>query len=70
MGFDPTGALGNVSVPPRYCDPVGRDFTVASNSPLLPENNECGVTIGAFGVGCGAVSIEPRSWGSIKSRYR
>ena len=69
-GHDPSGENGNFSAPPGYCDPEGGDFTVAANSPLLPENNSCGVLIGALGAGCGAVSIDPTTWADIKSRYR
>lgn len=69
-GHVPTGYGGNVSLPPLYCDPANGVFTVAGNSPLLPANNACGLTIGAFGAGCGAVSIEPMSWGAIKAQYR
>jgi hypothetical protein len=68
---DPTGTDGNISSAPLFCDAPGNDFTVAPNSPLLPLNNECGVRIGAFGVGvCGAVSVEPSSWAEIKGRFR
>jgi hypothetical protein len=67
---DPTGANGNFSAPPLFCNPAGGDFTVSANSPLLPENNGCGTLIGAFGQGCGTVSVEPVSWGQLKSKYR
>lgn len=70
VGHDLTGVDGNLSVAPKYCDPKGDDFTLASNSPLLPANNACGVTIGAFGQGCGPISVESLSWGDIKGRYR
>jgi hypothetical protein len=71
MGFpDPVGVDGNISEPPKYCDSPGGDFTVAANSPLLPANNSCGVQIGAFGAGCGPLSVTPASWGKIKAGYR
>jgi hypothetical protein len=70
VGHDLTGTDANVSVAPKYCDPGAGDFTVASNSPLLPGNNACGVQIGAFGQGCGPISVETRSWGWIKAEYR
>ncbi|MBZ0268521.1 hypothetical protein K8I85_10230, partial [bacterium] len=69
-GPDLTGTDGNLSEPPKYCDPDAGDFTVAANSPLLPGGNSCGVPIGAFGEGCGDVSVEPSSWGRIKGLYR
>jgi hypothetical protein len=37
---------------------------------MLPGNNTCGIQIGAFGTGCGPVSVEPSSWGGIKALYR
>jgi predicted outer membrane repeat protein len=55
---------------PLFCDPVTNDFTVHENSPCLPaHSNGCG-QIGAWGQGCGVVSVDARSWGSIKAAYR
>lgn len=55
---------------PLYCDPENLDFTVAANSPCLPgATPDCG-QIGAWGEGCGGVSVEATSWGMIKSLYR
>jgi predicted outer membrane repeat protein len=55
---------------PLFCDAEGYDLTVSSLSPCLPVNSlGCGL-IGALGQGCGAVSIEPMSWGQIKGAYR
>jgi hypothetical protein len=55
---------------PLYCDPQNLDFTVAANSPCLPGATPgCG-QIGAWGEGCGGVSVEATSWGMIKSLYR
>jgi hypothetical protein len=57
-------------VDPLFCDPENGDLTVSAKSPCLPENSgECG-QIGALGQGCGAVSVEDRSWGSVKAAYR
>ncbi|MFN8176394.1 MAG: hypothetical protein U0167_00545 [bacterium] len=67
---DPTGTNGNISLEPRYCDAAQGNFTVATNSPLRDANNPCHVLIGAFGVGCGPVSVEPATWGKIKAAYR
>jgi hypothetical protein len=57
-------------VNPYFCDPANDDFTVAENSVCVPSNNSCGMQIGAYGVGCGIVSVEPSSWGAIKGLYR
>lgn len=46
------GLNGNISLDPLFCDTAGRDFTLAANSPCLPENNPDGVLIGAHGWGC------------------
>lgn len=67
---DPTGINGNISAAPKYCDPGAGDYRLASNSPCLPENNACGVRIGAFGAGCGAISVDGLSWGRIKASFR
>jgi hypothetical protein len=57
-------------VDPEFCDPEADNFLVSNTSVCLPDGNVCGVQIGAFGVGCGKVSIVEESWGFIKTRYR
>ncbi|MEZ5066611.1 MAG: right-handed parallel beta-helix repeat-containing protein [bacterium] len=55
---------------PLFCDPENHDFTVRENSPCVePGSLGCG-QIGAFGAGCGIVSVEASSWSRIKSSYR
>ncbi len=57
------GTDGNFTGVPRFCDPDGADFRLASNSPCLPGNHPTGVAcgqIGALGPGCAA--IEPTIW--------
>ncbi len=49
---DPTGQDGNISQDPAFCDVEDGDLTLASYSPCMPENNECGLLIGALGQGC------------------
>jgi len=68
---------GNFFAAPGFCGAVRcndtnrvSDYSLASNSPCLPANNGCGVLIGARGQACSIVSIEQRSWGSIKAGYR
>jgi hypothetical protein len=57
-------------IDPVFCDEPNGDFTVAENSPCLPlYSNGCGL-IGALGEGCSPVSVESRSWGTIKGGYR
>jgi len=68
---DPTGSGGNISLDPLLClvlnpsDP----YTLRPDSPCAPANNDCGVQIGARGVGCDVVSTEDTSWGAVKSKY-
>ena len=69
-GEDLAGQYGNVSLPPRFCDPPGHDYTLGADSPCLPENNGCGVRMGAFGEGCGSVGVSPSTWGQVKAAYR
>ena len=57
-------------VAPQFCGIPLDDYTVRTSSPCAAENNlDCG-QIGAFGVGCGTVSIDPMSWGRLKSLHR
>ncbi len=37
---------------PLFCDTAAGDFSLASSSPCAPAGNDCGIFIGAFGVGC------------------
>jgi hypothetical protein len=63
--LDPTDVIAD----PLYCAPEVDDFTVSGESPCLPENsNGCGL-IGAWGAGCGIVSVVEESWGRIKARF-
>jgi len=52
LGFD-----GNTSLNPIYCDLYDGDYTLASSSPCLPENNDCGELIGSLGEGCSEVGV-------------
>jgi hypothetical protein len=72
-----TWGSGNMTQAPSFCHPMQcqgnwheRNFGVTMDSPCLPENNSCGLLIGALSWGCTTTSIEPRSWGSIKAAYR
>ena len=55
--FSPTsgdhiGYFGNIQEDPQFCIQLNDSFTVATSSPCLPENNECSILMGAYGVGC------------------
>ena len=43
---------GNLSVDPGFCALLQGDFAIDGASPCAAENNACGETIGALGVGC------------------
>jgi hypothetical protein len=61
---------GNFSSDPLFCGRKPRDFTLAENSPCLPQMNECGVLVGALGVGCDPViPVLDSTWGSLKARF-
>jgi hypothetical protein len=66
---------GNFTLAPLFCYPTHcegiqqQDLRLTSDSPCLPENNSCGLLIGALD-SCQTTSIEARSWGSIKAAYR
>ena len=54
---DPVGANGNIDLNPLICGRINDLeylFTLSVGSPCLPENNSCGVLMGAFGPGCPA----------------
>lgn len=55
---DPIGLNGNIDLDPMFCDSGNGDFRVNTDSPCLPDNNDCGVLMGAFGAGCGSTSAE------------
>jgi predicted outer membrane repeat protein len=62
----------NICADPLFCPSRVRDFTLCSNSPCLPQNNEWGELIGAAGQGCGPCNsaVLETSWGSIKAMFR
>jgi hypothetical protein len=64
------GINGNLSDWPLFCDPEDDNYWLSSGSPCLPPNNSCGAQIGAYGQGCGPVSLTPLSWARIKASYR
>jgi parallel beta-helix repeat protein len=47
-----TGLNGNISEAPLFCDYDNWVLTLAEQSPCLPENNDCGVLMGALGMDC------------------
>jgi|GEM_PF-2546093 len=43
---------GNISADPLFCDTSSNHYALDVESPCAPENNSCGMHIGAFPVGC------------------
>jgi hypothetical protein len=70
---DQTGMNGNISADPLFCGIVGSgNFYLQSDSPCAEANVPIlcgGVRMGAFSVNC-SVSVEEKSWGTIKSLYK
>jgi hypothetical protein len=70
---DQYGVSSNFSEDPLFCldDNPEERYSLHEGSPCLPENSPCGQLVGAFGEGCGPVSVvEATSWGAIKAMYR
>jgi hypothetical protein len=51
------GQAGNFSEDPFFCDATEGDYHLSGGSPCLPEGNDCGVLVGALGLGCGGTGI-------------
>jgi len=53
------GSNGNMSVDPVFCAPWDGILTLSAVSRCLPENNACGVQVGALGEGCEDLVVYP-----------
>jgi hypothetical protein len=53
---------------PLFCDPDIGDFTLRNDSPCAPNNNDCGVLMGAWPVGC-STSAQSTTWSELKLAY-
>jgi hypothetical protein len=56
---DQLGLNGNLSVDPIFCAPWDTVLTLSTPSECLPDNNECGVVMGALGEGCNDYLVYP-----------
>ncbi len=65
------GERANMYVNPLFCSSRAQDYSLCSDSPCLPRNNEWRELVGARGEGCGPCNtpVEETSWGSIKAMY-
>ncbi|MCP4546296.1 MAG: hypothetical protein GY835_07510 [bacterium] len=76
-GGDWTGCISgqldsdcNLSADPQFCGITGSgDYTLQSDSPCAPANNDCGVLVGARPVACGEVATEEKTWSALKALY-
>lgn len=62
--------LTDVHIDPMFCNAPNLDFSLSAFSPCLPGGIPTCDLIGAWGQGCGVISVSQRSWGEIKSLYR
>ncbi len=61
----------NFSADPMFCGAT--NYHLQGDSPCAPGNHPDGIDCGLIGplpVGCGPVTVETRTWGSIKAMYR
>jgi hypothetical protein len=62
------GVDGNICLDPQFCSEnpsEDENWSIQSDSPCAPEQSGCGL-IGAWGVECGTVDAEDRTWGGVK----
>jgi hypothetical protein len=64
-----TGQYGNISTDPLFCGRGGNPYGLHADSPCAPENNDCGLLMGAFPVACGSTGTKETSWSAIKALY-
>jgi hypothetical protein len=64
---DWTQSSTDIFADPLFCDMETLDFTVREDSPCVVGG--CG-QVGALGIGCVDISVDPKSWGRIKELYR
>lgn len=50
--IDSAASAGNISAPPRFCNPSAGDYALFDISPCNPVNNPCSTLIGALSVDC------------------
>lgn len=68
---NPTGANGNQSLDPLFCDALTANYHLMSTSPCASAHSpgSCGL-VGALDVGCGSVPTIHQTWGRLKATYR
>ncbi len=64
------GVDGNFSEDPQFCGPVGTGkFGLQSDSPCIPANSPCGLTVGALPEECEDTVVGIRTWSELKTLY-
>jgi hypothetical protein len=53
---------------PQFCNPAIGDYRIAFRSPAVGAAHD-GLAIGALGVGCTTVSVQPTTWGRLKALF-
>ena len=51
------GSNGNIFLDPLFCNGPARDLRLQPNSPGAPDQNVCGVVLGALPVGCQVLDV-------------
>lgn len=65
---DQQGIENDLSVHPEFCGMhADNPYALQDDSPCAPDNNACGVLIGAVPVDCLASGVTERSWSRIKA---
>lgn len=64
---DQVGNSGNINLDPLFCDPLSGNLNIETSSPCAPNNNDCGVLIGALPLGC--TNVDSATWSEVKSLY-
>ena len=67
-GFSP--GITDVFVDPQFCDRKAESYTLSLSSPCAPPQSGACDLIGAFGVGCHGLAVEPETWARIKTMFR
>lgn len=65
---DQLGVNGNICEDPMFCDFDLGDYGIGNDSPCAPDNNDCGVLMGAWPVGC-STSAESATWSEVKALF-
>jgi len=60
--------LNYLNVDPLFCDMNTGDLSLNNSSPGAPANNDCGVLMGAWPVGC-STSTQSKTWSEVKALY-